>query len=186
MLSPTVVSNEKSSPDVFRIVASFFLFCTLVSAQNNTSCPGASYGSVYTNSNGTEYELYCDYDWTQDIVSFPNTPTFEDCLLLCDSYVPPANGSECGAATWAESLRETCYLKRAAVEGGLLSESATGINTGVRRIPGPYAPPIDDCIASNNTVYTDAQGRNYSMSFCIFTIASELDWLIVLQLYSAE
>lgn len=130
---------------------------------------------VYRSTNGTDYELYCDYDWTQDIVSFPNTPTFEDCLLICDSYVPAPGGFECGAATWAEALQSTCYIKRSAADGGILGRPATGVNTGVKRIPGSVTgPPIDACPDSNNTIYTDGASHNYSKSESGISLPSQI------------
>lgn len=157
-----VYPDRTSSFSVFRVLASFFLFCTFVAAQNNTSCPGAMYGDLYTNTNGNDYDLYCGYDWTQDIVSYPDVDTFEDCLLLCDAYEPAPGGFACGAATYAEALGQTCYLKRAAVDGGIRSNQATGIDTGVKRVPGSVGPRIDPCPDSNNTIYTDGSNIRYS------------------------
>lgn len=160
MLVPTVVSDRKSSSNMFRMLATLFLFYTFVYAQNGT-CPGAVDGSLYTDANGDPWTLYCDNDWITDITSVPNTPDFDTCLLACDSYVPAAGGFQCGAVAF---LANICYLKKSAADGGYLANNNDGASVGVKGAPVVNNdPPIAACPYSNNTVYTDANGLTYTV-----------------------
>lgn len=166
MLPHTVVFDGRSSLKSFRILSSILLFSIFVSvsAQNNISCPDAAADTVYTNTNGNNYTLFCGYDWTQDIVAFPDTPTFEDCLLRCDSFVPGAGQYACGAVAWSEQETRTCYLKPSMADGGRLGPQRPGVYTGVKGVPESVTgPPIPACPTSNNTIYTDANSHNYTV-----------------------
>ena len=86
--STSVVIGSSSSTSS----SSMSTFSGLPSAVAMMPCP-ASNGSTYTTLNGRVYDIYCGSDIASNNLPASEVQSFEDCMTLCDNYVPTAPGN---------------------------------------------------------------------------------------------
>ncbi|KJX96362.1 hypothetical protein TI39_contig669g00019 [Zymoseptoria brevis] len=90
------------------VVSVLLTLISIADTQSAPSCPGAPNGTLYTNSAGTQYTIYCDSNWTGFLDIDFDTTSFDDCTRFCDRT------PGCEAALWDRF--SVCYAKPSAGE----------------------------------------------------------------------
>ena len=86
----------------------------IVSTVSDASvCPQGN-GTTFTSAAGTQYQVLCDIDFTDNDYPFQLVTSYQACVQQCDSFSAANTGTKCLAALYVPSRRlfsNDCYLK---------------------------------------------------------------------------
>ncbi|QIW95440.1 hypothetical protein AMS68_000958 [Peltaster fructicola] len=105
---------------------------TTSAATAQPSCPRSD-GSIYTDSMGVQYKIYCDTVFTDPVLDTQTQSTLSGCIASCDMYnIKTFNlGTQCFGISWYEDLAiDNCLLK-----SGITPVPSMGIDSGALLYP---------------------------------------------------